>query len=102
MKRLKTVGVKDLKNNLSAYLREVRSGTKILVSDRSDIVAELHEPYGTVHVGQRSNPILDEWVSMGTVLLPTAKKSSLPVSPVKLPSGTAAGLLNSDREETRE
>jgi len=29
MKRLKTVGVKELKNNLSAYLREVRSGATV-------------------------------------------------------------------------
>ena len=32
---MKTVGIKDLKNNLSAYLRDVKRGTRILVSDRN-------------------------------------------------------------------
>jgi antitoxin (DNA-binding transcriptional repressor) of toxin-antitoxin stability system len=44
MANLKTVGIKELKNNLSAYLREVRMGARILVSDRNVIIAELHEP----------------------------------------------------------
>jgi len=38
------VGVKELKNRLSAYLREVRGGTVILVTDRENVVAELREP----------------------------------------------------------
>ena len=41
---LKTVGIKELKNNLSAYLREVRRGVRVFVSDRNRIVAKLHEP----------------------------------------------------------
>jgi antitoxin (DNA-binding transcriptional repressor) of toxin-antitoxin stability system len=102
MKRLKTVGIKDLKNNLSAYLREVRSGTRVLVSDRNDIVAELHEPYSTSPVGKRINPLLEEWADAGLVLLPSDEKSPMPVSPVKLRPGTAADLLSSGREETRE
>src|SRR5258706_8670654 len=44
MTLIKTVGIKDLKNNLSAHLRDVRRGARILVSDRSTVVAELREP----------------------------------------------------------
>ena len=44
MALIKTVGIKDLKNNLSAWLRDVRRGTRLLVADRNVIVAELHEP----------------------------------------------------------
>lgn len=33
MAELKTVGVRELKNKLSAYLREVRTGVRVLVSD---------------------------------------------------------------------
>ena len=33
------MGVKDLKNNLSAYLRDVREGARVLVSDRGEAVA---------------------------------------------------------------
>jgi antitoxin (DNA-binding transcriptional repressor) of toxin-antitoxin stability system len=102
MKRLKTVGVKELKNNLSAYLREVRCGATVLVSDRNSIVAELHEPYRRSTVGESVNPLLMDWADAGLVSLPTIEKLSLPVSPVKLRAGTSAELLKSDREETHE
>jgi len=102
MKRLKTVGVKELKNNLSAYLREVRGGATVLVSDRNSIVAELHEPYGRSALGEAINPLLMDWAATGSVSLPSKGKAPLPVSPVKLPAGTAAELLKQDREETNE
>jgi len=36
--------VKELKNRLSAYLREVRGGEVVLVTDRGRVVAELRQP----------------------------------------------------------
>jgi hypothetical protein len=45
MAEVKTVGVRELKNKLSAYLREVRAGVRMLVSGRDTVVAELHEPW---------------------------------------------------------
>ena len=44
MNQMKTVGVRELKNRLSAYIREVRSGEGVLVTDRGQIVAELTPP----------------------------------------------------------
>lgn len=41
---MKTVGVRDLKNKLSEYLRHVRLGEGILVTDRGEVVAELVPP----------------------------------------------------------
>lgn len=41
---MKAVAVKELKNRLSAYLREVRSGEIVLVTDRGRVVAELRRP----------------------------------------------------------
>jgi antitoxin (DNA-binding transcriptional repressor) of toxin-antitoxin stability system len=38
---MKTVGVKQLKARLSEYLRLVRSGEIVLVTDRDEVVAEL-------------------------------------------------------------
>ncbi len=40
---MKTVGIRELKNRLSEYVREVRLGERVLVSDRGTIVAELRE-----------------------------------------------------------
>ncbi len=44
MELMKTVGVRDLKNKLSEYLRHVRLGESILVTDRGEVVAELLPP----------------------------------------------------------
>jgi prevent-host-death family protein len=41
---VKTVGVRELKNRLSEYLRQVRSGEGVLVTDRGEVVAELAPP----------------------------------------------------------
>jgi prevent-host-death family protein len=41
---MKTVGVRELKNKLSEYLRRVRLGESVLVTDRGEVVAELVPP----------------------------------------------------------
>jgi len=41
---MKTVGVRELKNRLSEYIRQVRFGEGVLVTDRGEVVAELGPP----------------------------------------------------------
>ena len=41
---MKTVGIRELKNHLSKYLREVRLGESVLVTDRGEVVAEFSPP----------------------------------------------------------
>jgi prevent-host-death family protein len=41
---MKTVGIRELKNRLSEYLRQVRSGEGVLVTDRGEVVAEIGPP----------------------------------------------------------
>src|SRR5438067_9926115 len=41
---MKTVGLRELKNRLAEYVREVRSGEGVLVTDRGEVVAELVPP----------------------------------------------------------
>ena len=96
---LKTVGIKELKNNLSAYLRDVRRGVRVLVSDRNRVVAELHEPRSGYAVDDSMDPRIAEWIDSGVIVPPTAGKTSLPNSPVKLEDGVAARLLDEDRGE---
>ena len=42
--RMKTVGIRELKNHLSEYLRRVRLGESVLVTDRGEVVAEFSPP----------------------------------------------------------
>ncbi len=41
---MKAVAVKELKNRLSQYLREVAAGEVVLVTDRGKVIAELRRP----------------------------------------------------------
>jgi antitoxin (DNA-binding transcriptional repressor) of toxin-antitoxin stability system len=41
---MKAVGVKALKNNLSRYLKLAKEGETILITDRDEVIAEMHEP----------------------------------------------------------
>ena len=100
MRELKTVGIKELKNNLSAYLREVRTGSRVLVTDRDRVVAELHEPRSGYALDDPIDPRLAEWIDAGVVSLPTVRKTKLPRSPVQLDEGTAERLLEEDRGES--
>jgi prevent-host-death family protein len=49
---MKTVGVRELKNRLSEYIRQVRSGESVLVTDRGEVVAELAPPGHTTADGE--------------------------------------------------
>jgi hypothetical protein len=81
---------------LSAYLREVKRGTRILV------VAELHEPGAVYTHAPGIDPVLDGWARSGQVTMPTRRKEPLPDSPVVLPKGLARRLLRADRREARD
>lgn len=41
---MKTVEIRELKNRFSEYLRQVRSGESVLVTDRGEVVAEFSPP----------------------------------------------------------
>lgn len=41
---MKSVGIKNLKNNLSRYLEMVRAGELVYVTDRDEVIAEIHRP----------------------------------------------------------
>jgi antitoxin (DNA-binding transcriptional repressor) of toxin-antitoxin stability system len=102
MADIKTVGVKDLKNNLSAHLRDVKRGTRILVADRDRVVAELHEPSAPYTVAGGDNPVLERWVREGKVRLPTRPRGPMESTGLKSPAGTAARLLDETRRERWE
>jgi antitoxin (DNA-binding transcriptional repressor) of toxin-antitoxin stability system len=97
MKSIERVGVKNLKNNLSAYLRQVKRGVRVLITDRDEVVAELGKPRSDI--ARSAHPLLAEWIASGDLRPATARKKKLPASPVKLPAGTAQRLLDADREE---
>jgi len=62
----KTVGVAELRQNLSRYLRRVENGERLLVTDRNRPVAELGPP-------SSSGADLDRLIAEGRVSRPTRR-----------------------------
>lgn len=62
----RTVGVAELRQNLSLYLRRVGEGERLLVTDRNRPVAELGPPPST-------GAGLDRLIAEGRVLRPTRR-----------------------------
>jgi antitoxin (DNA-binding transcriptional repressor) of toxin-antitoxin stability system len=99
---MKVVGIRELKARLSEYLRDVRRGEVILVTDRQRVVAELrppgtHLPVAVDDVAYR----LDQLAQNGDVQPPRLQKKDWSWRPsgLGLSAGTADRLLGSLREE---
>lgn len=94
---MKTVGLRELKNRLSAYVRQVRAGKTIVVTDRGQVVAELHPP-GLVPPGTRIDPDIARLVSRGVLTLGAPNKGRVYLRlPRLLRSTTSAELLDTER-----
>jgi antitoxin (DNA-binding transcriptional repressor) of toxin-antitoxin stability system len=98
---MKSVGIRDLKNRLSEYVREVRGGEEILVTDRGQVVAELRPPRppearASVHPG------LAALARRGILVLgrPNAPDLYDSLPPIMV-TGSAAELLAKEREDRR-
>lgn len=94
---MKAVGVRELKNRLSEYLRQVRSGEEILVTDRGEVVAELRQPSPRI---ASPYPALLEVVRQGRARLGQPNRPDLyPALGGVMPAGSAAKLLDEERGE---
>lgn len=93
------VGVKELKDRLSQYLREVKAGAVVLVSERTRVIAEMRRPT-MAEEPSRATSLLHDWAQEGSISLPRAAKRKCQKSPVHLPAGTARRILALERAET--
>jgi antitoxin (DNA-binding transcriptional repressor) of toxin-antitoxin stability system len=96
---MKTVGIRDLKANLSRVLRDVAAGDVFLVTDRGRVVAELRQPELGGDIGSPEQRALARLAAMGQLRI--AERPSRPYtrSPLKSRKGLAKSLLDADRGE---
>ena len=95
---MKTSGVREIKNRLSAYLRMVEAGERVAITHRGRIVAELGPPTHTTE-GEASAE-LRRRARAGTVRLGAPNRPDVyPLSPTRVPSGTVQELLDDIRGE---
>jgi len=76
---MKVVGIKELKNKLSEYVRLAKAGEIVLISDRGDVVAELRAPTPWKDP-MMDNPWFAEQVRLGNI------------TPRRIPPGTELNL----------
>lgn len=92
------VGVRELKNRLSEFLRLVRAGERILVTDRGEVIAEIGPPGGAPE--EELPPKLREMIRRGFATRAAPRKDHTVASfPRLAPDGTAERLIDEERGE---
>jgi prevent-host-death family protein len=96
---MRTVGVKELKARLSEYLRAVRVGETVLVTDRNEVIAELRPIRPAAPDAAEAR--LRALAAVGEVTRARLPKEgwTWKVEGVGLPKGTADALLHELRAE---
>ena len=94
---MRAVGIKALKNRLSEYIRLVKAGETVLVTERDQIVAELGPPRP-----ERSTMLADamlaDAVRKGWITPPVAPVGELPSSEPLVPISVLLTELREDRD----
>jgi prevent-host-death family protein len=96
---MKVVGLRELKNRLSEYIRDVRRGESLLVTDRGEVVAELAPPGHRTSTSGVS-PAVQALARNGlaTPGLPNSRRIYRRLPPALKP-GRAEALLAAERGE---
>jgi antitoxin (DNA-binding transcriptional repressor) of toxin-antitoxin stability system len=96
---MKAVGVKQLKARLSEYLRLVKTGEVILITDRDEVVAELRPAYRQRSTELSVEEQLQVLAEAGEITRPSLPKGdwTWKVKGLGLPAGTASRLLDEVR-----
>ena len=90
-------GIRELKDNLSLYIRRIEAGERVVVTAHGRAVAELVRPTAN-RLGRTSQ--FDQLIASGLIIPPFETGDPLQDCPeIRLPPGTAAALIDSDRDE---
>lgn len=98
---MKVAGIKELKARLSEYLRLVRTGHTILVTDRNEVIAELRPPVPRSAPQGGLDEALDRLAAAGELRRagPVKGDRTWHVEGLGLPEGTALELLDTLRSD---
>jgi antitoxin (DNA-binding transcriptional repressor) of toxin-antitoxin stability system len=98
---MRAVGVKQLKAHLSEYLRLVKAGETVLITDRDEVVAELRPARRQGLAATSVEEQLQALADAGEITRPSLPKGDWTwrVKGLGLPPGTAARLLDEIRDD---
>lgn len=100
---MKAVGVKILKAKLSEYLRLVKTGETILVTERDEVVAELRPAHRQDVVATALEDGLQHLADRGAATLRSEELRGWtgPRSAIRIKGRSSRALLDSIREDSR-
>jgi len=91
------VGVRELKNQLSSYIRRVEAGERVEVTSHGRVVAELVAP---ARQKRKAESKFEKLIRAGLIRPPEEDGDPLEDWPdIRLPRGTAQMLIDLDRDE---
>lgn len=91
-------GVRELRDNLSRYIRLAESGERVVVKAHGRTVAELVPPDS---VRTRNSGALERLIASGLIAPPVEDGDPLEDCPgIRLAPGSASALIDSGRDET--
>jgi antitoxin (DNA-binding transcriptional repressor) of toxin-antitoxin stability system len=91
-------GIRELRDNLSRYIRRVEAGERVQVTAHGRVVAEFVTPG---FAPQRYSSELGRLIASGAITPPSETGDALENCPdIRLAPGTAATLIDSDRDES--
>ena len=93
---MSTVGIKELKNRLTHYLRLTQKGEEVIVTDRGQPVAVIHQITADQPVLTREGR-LAQLATQGKICLPSRKLATR-LKPVPYKGPSAAQAVIEDRE----
>ncbi|MFO8048873.1 MAG: type II toxin-antitoxin system prevent-host-death family antitoxin [Desulfosudaceae bacterium] len=91
---METAGIKDIKNNLSRYLKQVKSGEEVIITERGRPIARIirEHPAGTsLHLA------LAPLIEQGVVTMPTLGPAKTTMTPLRAPGKPASEMVLEDR-----
>jgi len=94
-----STGIRELKDNLSRYIRRIEAGERIAVTAHGRVVAELVPPATASDAGRQGR--YEKLIAAGVIRPALEPGDPLEDWPdIRLPRGTAAQLIDSDRGDT--
>jgi len=94
---IETIGLRELSNSLSAFVKKASQGVRVLVTERGKVVAEIRKPH--FHGQEESHPLLLAWEARGELRSGLGKKRHFPRGAALLKGMDVGKLLDELRGE---
>ena len=94
---VETVGLRELSNSLSTFVRKASLGVRVLITDRGKVIAEICKASFNQKV--EGHPLKIEWEATGKLIPATGKRATFPRGHALMPDRNVDVLLDDIRGE---